>query len=214
MLSSKGVTVLEALPVPTWRRWVRRAGRLTPCAHPLLAAPPCAPNAAAILHATRVDAACAGGVRRAAEPLRTSSARRPTLRRQRTPRLKVCLSAVLASPRPPSSVSSPALPAPRLAFSFFCFVSLALFLSLLGAAGACLLVVWPPPFFFGASRSPLLRALSWRFPCSSGRRGPSRLPVRNAPPSLRFPCARPLAAPCPAWLLSVCPCVGCCHFVC
>lgn len=141
------------------------------------------------------------------------SARRPTLRRQRPPRCdKVCLSAVLASLRSRSSVPSPALPAPRVSFSFFCAVSLALSgaavgrllfvrpfralsFSLLAAAGACLLVVLPPPFFSGASRSPLLRALPWRFPCSAGWRRSLAL-------------ARPQCAAAPAVSLRPPPCVS------
>ena len=199
MLSSQGVAVLEALPVPTWRRWVRRSGRLNPCAHPQLAAPPCAPNAAAILHATQVI---------------------------------VCLSAVLASPRPPSSVSSPSLPSPRVAFSFFCFVSLALSgaafgrlfslrpiraLSFSSSGGggwfACCVAA---AFFLWCFSLPPSAAASVAVSVFVGA---AALP-RSCPCSMRRrPCgslaAAPLRLPRPACvLLSVCPCVGFCHFVC
>ena len=133
----------------------------------------------------------------------------------------VCLSAVFASLRPPSSVSSPALPAPRVAFSFFCVVSLALsgaacgrLLSLRpiralsfsssGGGGwfACCvaaaffsLVLLAPPFcgrFRGGVR------------VRRGGGAPSLLPVLYAPPSLRIPCGRPLAAPSPCLCAAIC----------
>lgn len=145
----------------------------------------------------------------------------------------VCLSAVLASLRPRSSVPSPALPAPRLAFSFFCAVSLALS----GAACGRLLFVRPAralsfssigggglfaccvaAAFFLWCFSPLASAgSSVAVPVFVGvaalpRSCPSAMRRRPcfslAPAPLRLP------HPCRGGSASVCLCGVYCHFVC
>lgn len=158
--------------------------RRRPASLPLPAAPPCATNTAAVLRATQACSLSVGGS---------------------------CVSAfsffcaVSRLARPPFGVLVLLC---RLPYPFGCGLrplvvcapcSGAFFLFWRRRGLACLLcgprlfsrVLLAPPFcgrFRGGSR------------VRRGGGAPSLLPVRNAPPPLLFPCARPLAAPLPRWV--------------
>lgn len=175
--------------------------RRRPASLPPPAALPCAANPAAVLRATLVCGLSVGGSCVSAFSF-------------------FCFVSRLARPPCGVLVLLCRLPCPLgcgLRPLVVCAAPWAAFFLFWGAAGACLLVVWPPPFFRVLLAPPFCGRFRGGSRVRRGGGAPALLPVLYAPPPLRPPCARPFAAPlppCPVGLLSVCLCGGCCHFVC